>query len=333
MHIYFIHSIIVFLSIAILLLLGNRIEPIYRNLFQFLYDRITNRGLKYGLHWDEEGYPLYNYGRRNNRFIGYQYNPIVLCWLADKLYNGTDTTEDNRIKIKQYADLAAKKHLRNGVFTAEMNFCWPSYGIENKWSSGLVYGRLIQLFVRAFNVSNNEEYLDYAESVLDNFCKSIDEGGVRILLSEDEWWYEEYASTEIEPPMVLNGMISTVLCISEIHEKRKSRTSAILIEKGILAIANNIRKFDRDGYSYYDLQKHICSPYYHDFHIELLNRIIEKFPENIFKEMREKWSKGSNANYLIRSVKHPTKRSVSLIIFSFFSLIFIMELVFILFRI
>lgn len=328
MNILISHIMIFISSIVIILFAGSKMESLFDSLLQFLYDRMTNRGLKYGIKYDKEGYPLYNYGRRNNEFIGYQYNPIVMCWLADRIYRHDKTTQDNRKIIMKYADMAAKRHIEDGVFTAVLKFCWPPYHIKEQWSSGLVYGRLIQLFVRAFDISNEKRFLDYAETVLINFRKDINEGGVRIQLSDDEWWYEEYASAEISSPMVLNGMISTVLCINELHEKRSNAAARELIDKGVRAIENNIEKFDRDGYSYYDLQHHICSPYYHNFHIELLGRLIEKFPKNIFEKMLIKWSLGNQKNFLIKSLRHPTKRSVSVLALSFISLIVLMEMVY-----
>ncbi len=332
-NIYIEQIIVICSGIALIFIFGNRFEKIFHRIFQFLYDRITTRGLAYGLIVDDQGYPLYNYGRRNNVNIGYQYNPIVLCWLADKLYDEKKCSNDNIKKILNYADMAAGRHIKNSHFSAELHFVWPPYRIKGIWRSALVYGRLMQLFVRAYKLSNNVVYIKYAETVMHAFNREIKDGGVRIIIDENNWWYEEYASEDIEPPYILNGMISAVLCINEFYEISNNENAKKLVEKGINAIKSNINEFDREGFSYYDRIGNICSPYYHNFHIELLKRLMEKFPHKEFIEMRKKWIKKNEMNFIIKSIKYPTKRSVAVLLFSMFLSISLCELIYILLKI
>lgn len=79
------------------------------------------------------------------------------------------------------------------------------------------------------------------------FYEDIEKMGCRVIINSDEWWYEEYASPEIEPPFVLNGMISAVLCINEYFEISRDETANVLVEKGIKALIARLSGYDKNG--------------------------------------------------------------------------------------
>lgn len=311
--------ILLLIVFIMLFLFGNRTEKIMRRALQFLFCSITRTGLNKGIKFNENGFPMYNYSSRKGIFIGYQYNPIVFCWLADKLYSGKNTNEDNKSKIFEYAEKVVRKHVVGNRGVVLMNFPCPLYNIKGSWTSGLVTGRIMELLVRAYKLSGNKLFLDSAGKFLHIFYEDIEDMGCRIIINNDEWWYEEYASSEIDPPFVLNGMISAVLCINEYFEISRDHRASILVEKGINALTARLSDYDKNSYSYYDCTGKIASPFYHEYHVELLSRLMRKLPREIFEKYRNKWAEGNSKTFVIRSIKNLSKRSIGVFLLSFIS--------------
>ncbi|MDY6786870.1 MAG: D-glucuronyl C5-epimerase family protein [candidate division WOR-3 bacterium] len=282
-----------------------------------MFCSITQSGLEKGVKYDENGFPLYNYSSRNGIFIGYQYNPIIFCWLADKIYEEEDTTDENKQKIYEYADKLAKRHLSDEYPDIWNKFPWPPYGLMNGWTCGLTAGRMLQLFVRAYKLSQDNRYLNYAAKMIPFFYTDIKDKGCRVVINDDEWWYEEYASPDIEPPFILNGMISTVLCIDEYYKITGDDKAGELVRKGKNALIAKLPIYDKDGYSYYDSQGTIASPYYHYYHIELFRRLQSQIPDDKFEYYKHRWADYMKQNYVKRTLSNPSKRSIAALILSF----------------
>ncbi len=298
----------------LLFILGNKTEKISKKIVDFIYYRLTKRGLEHGIKFTNDGTPLYHYGRRDNVNIGYKYNPNIYAWLADKEYKWykKGNKKDSKEKILKYADAVIERHIEsNENAIIDLDFAWPPYNITHTWHSALVNGRLLQLLMRAYELSNEDKYLNACNEIIDTFFIDIDKNGVRLVLNENEWWYEEYATNEIEPPLVLNGMISATRCIYDYYKLTNNEKAEELFKKGMNAIKNSLHLYDRNGYSYYDRTGRICSPYYHDFHINLMDYLRNEFKDEIFEEYYKKWNNNLKWNFFIRSLKNPTKRSIA----------------------
>ncbi len=323
------------IGIALLFVFGNKTEKISKIIVEFLYYRLTKRGLEHGIKFADDGTPLYHYGRRDNVNIGYRYNPIVYAWLADKEYKifKKNSNKNSREKILKYADAVIEKHINNkGNAIIEVDFPWPPYKITQTWRSALYNGRLLQLLMRAYELSNEDKYLNICKVIIDTFFIDINNNGVRVVLSENEWWYEEYATNEIKPPFILNGMISATRCIYDYFKLTNSEKAEELYKKGMNAIKSNLHFYDRNGYSYYDKIGNISSPYYHDFHINLLDYLRNEFKDEIFEEYYKKWSSNLKWNFFIRSLKNPTNRSMAALFINYLIYLFPLELIIIILK-
>ena len=112
-------------------------------------------------------------------------------------------------------------------------------------------------------------------------------------------------------------MISTVLCIDEYYKITGDDKAGELVRKGKNALIAKLPIYDKDGYSYYDSQGTIASPYYHYYHIELFRRLQSQIPDDKFEYYKHRWADYMKQNYVKRTLSNPSKRSIAALILSF----------------
>ena len=89
----------------------------------------------------------------------------------------------------------------------------PEYNITQGWKSAFTQSRAISILLRAWQLTSDERYLQFAVSSLLPFTKDIREGGVTANLYEKHPFYEEYVAAE--PTMVLDGHIFALFGLHE----------------------------------------------------------------------------------------------------------------------
>ena len=89
----------------------------------------------------------------------------------------------------------------------------PEYRITQGWKSAFTQSRAISILLRAWQLTSDERYLQFAVTSLLPFTKDIREGGVTANLYEKHPFYEEYAAAE--PTMVLDGHIFALFGLHE----------------------------------------------------------------------------------------------------------------------
>ena len=93
------------------------------------------------------------------------------------------------------------RQVRRIVFDIPEN----TYGIANGWVSGLAQGMAGQVLLAAHLETGDEKYLRAARELRNLFFVPVTSGGVRVEISPQQVWYEEYAKPGTRPPLVLNG--------------------------------------------------------------------------------------------------------------------------------
>jgi heparosan-N-sulfate-glucuronate 5-epimerase len=58
----------------------------------------------------------------------------------------------------------------------------------------MAHGLAIRAFIFAYQLIEDEKYLNAAKSLLNSFFVEVVDGGVTHKDSDSSWWYEEYAS-------------------------------------------------------------------------------------------------------------------------------------------
>ena len=130
------------------------------------------------------------------------------------------------------------------------------------------------------------------------------------------FWYEEYADDSVPQSRVLNGMIIVLQALLDFHKVTNDRLSLFLFTKGVSALKSTLHSYDINGHSNYDAVNKPAKPWYHNFHIELMDFLYSETHDPIFNEYRQKWMQYKEPSYLASLVQKPTRIGV----FAVFSL-------------
>ena len=243
---------------------------------------------KQKLVFDEGGIPYYNYSYFGDLYIGLQRYPITIEHEALRLYdeyqrsigpknesakqyfiNNADWLVDNPTIKQQNASFPYAIY--------EHTFTWPPYKLEPPWQSGMAQGRALIVMVKAHELTGEQKYLESAKMLLNSFFVEIGDGGVTSKSKDNGWWYEEYASTDtsaVKDSRVLNGMMFALLGINEYYNYTHDPDARVVFDQGILALKNDLPKYDKNGVSLYDALGTASGEEYHNLHITQLKQTL-----------------------------------------------------------
>lgn len=155
---------------------------------------------------------------------------------------------------------------------------WPLLGITNVPTlySAMTQGEGISLLVRAFCATGEKIYLDAAVAALKPFEKNVQEGGVVSRVSEgvvlEESPFAEYRA-------ILNGWIFAAMGLHDLLLVGEKIWIRNLLRDTITTLVNMLPLYDAGYWSFYDLSRHLASPFYHRLHIAQLEVLALAFPE------------------------------------------------------
>lgn len=154
--------------------------------------------------------------------------------------------------------------------------------------SAMAQGEGASLLYRAYITFNEKKYYDSAEKAIDFMLKPINEGGTAKIESHNLFLYE-YTNQ----PLVLNGWIFAAFGLFDAyllnHVKYKETW-----KNTIHSLIKYLPKFDNGYWSFYDMDKKLTSPFYHNLHIAQLQALYEITGEIEFKKYALKWTTYSN---------------------------------------
>jgi len=249
--------------------------------------------------FDKNGVPHYNYSYTGHHSIGLQGSPHAVSQHALKLYNEFTETANESAKtlffnnVDWLVNTEMLKH--NGSFSVyEYSFPWKigNNTVEAPWRNAMVGGEALNPLVKAFQLSGNKTYLDTAKKILNSFYIDVKDGGVTYKTPNSGWWYEEYASNNsTKEYRVLNGMIHALLGINEYFKMTSDSSAKFLFDQGILALKNDLPKYDNNGTSYYDRLGWPANSFYESLHAIQLKQLYDMTHELIFKTFYDRWNK------------------------------------------
>lgn len=253
---------------------------------------------------DDDGIPYVKYGYKNGINLGSQRNPVTISQKAMNYYDEYQRKGTNSSRTCLYN--CANWIVENSVIyddyaILEYNFTWPLYNLEKPWRSGMAQGQAIQALIKANEIFGEKKFLDSAKLLLNSFFIEVKDGGVTYK-SKEGWWYEEYASNNCKVSKVLNGMIFTILGIYDYYQYTNDSDAKILFDKGVLALKNELPKFDYKGFSYYDVLGNLAHEY-HAIHIDLLKKLYDLTKEDVFKYYHDGWKKTDYYKHVALTIK------------------------------
>lgn len=242
--------------------------------------------------FDNHSIPIVDYGYIDNLYIGLQRNPITVAQTVLRYYQAFKKTgNENALHVlinnSNWLAENAVKHGNYSIF--EYKFPYPIYGMKPIWRSGMAQGQGVQALTKAFQITGENKYLEVAKNLLNSFFVEVKNGGVTYKSPKQGWWYEEYAGINANQSRVLNGMIYTVLGIYDYYNLTHDSEAKFLFDQGVLALKNNLRYYDNNGHSYYDMLGKVATRLYHLTHINLLQKLYNVAKDPTFKFYLDRW--------------------------------------------
>ena len=236
---------------------------------------------------DDSGVPVQHYS-----FAGPQRNPLFVAGQALshlRRYERTGDEKDRQIAFNCVNWLVENAVQRGSYAIYEHAFAVPLYGLPPGWRSALSQGFALLAILRAYEMTGEDRYLVLSKRVLNAFSVEIADGGITDKTESRGWWYEEYASERVEPPRVLNGMISALFALQEYYESTGDERAKYLFDQGVLALVDALPGYDKGGYSYYDREGHLSGGEYHKMHISQLDSLYKLTGVEVFRAYSQRW--------------------------------------------
>lgn len=174
------------------------------------------------------------------------------------------------------------------------------YDLNPGWSSALTQGQALSLWLRLKAFGDMFEDLDHIGlQLLNGMLNDVEEGGgLHRDPRTNELWLEEYPS--VPASHVLNGYIFALFGLLEFNKHNdldKLDDVAAKEENLIETLSVNINRYDKYGWSCYDLAKRNFAPtHYHMIHIYTLGYLSIMLDNQRLSTVANKWRSGIKLN-------------------------------------
>lgn len=244
------------------------------------------------IYLDENGIAFYDYKSFKGEYIGKQRNPVIIYRVANEFYNdflenGNETSKKFFMNAVNWLNENTIKHENYSIF--ELSYKHVNYQLPIGWHDAMGQGRIINLMLKAHNLTNDQKYLNEAKLLSNAYFIDISDGGLTYKTKNNGWWYEHFAHKEGLHPRVLNGMMFTLLDLYSLYEYTNDTDVKFLFDQGIIALKNDLPIYDFFGYTYYDSLKGSTNYNYQKIHVEQTKLLYEITGEKIFLEYHNKW--------------------------------------------
>ncbi len=254
---------------------------------------------------DNRGIIMLNY--KGN--LGLQYNPNAIAQLAlgyyDKILSGKDCSKEFLTQAAYF--LNHGRLVKDDVLLWEykFNFQMRNY-LKAPWRSALAQGQGISVCLRAYELSQDERYLNAAKKAFKSFKYLSKEypGGV-LDNSGGYTWLEEYIV--IPPNHILNGFIWAMWGVRDYAVFFDDKDAWNLWDTCVKTLSENLCNYDLGFWTSYDFisdhsKKHPVMPvseYYQRLHVIQMDGCYQLTDLDEFKKYRDAW-KGYLDNYFYR---------------------------------
>ena len=163
------------------------------------------------------------------------------------------------------------------------------YNFRIPWVHGMAQALGASTLLRAYFITEEDEYREAVEGIVNSFKHTIQEGGVRIE-EKGYVWFEEYAV--IPPVHILNGFMFILVSLNEIGEYLNLSAAGELFNEGLRTLMENLPKYDTGYWSLYDLlHGYPAMENYHRLHIRQLKVLYGITGKEIFQEYARRWER------------------------------------------
>ncbi len=250
----------------------------------------------YGDH-DANGLPMVGYGEQA------QYYPINIAQYGLLLHAKYRLHKDERylIALRHCVDKLCELGRHEGTtFVWRHDSVSERHNLSSGWASAMAQGECISLFLRWFQISNDERYLKLSNDAYEFMKIDVKEGGVRNHDIMNNMWLEEYPSPD-GPSCVLNGFIYALFGLYDLYRVTHREDVKADIALCLDTLNQTLHKFDVGYWSLYDLYTYELVRYYYQLnvHVPQLAALYRLTGNTLFSEYAEKWRKTvTPLNYL-----------------------------------
>lgn len=294
-----------FAAVASTLYLSNKIGKSIENYEARIYQNISGKKPQY-VKYDKSGLPSVVYE-------GNAGEHVTVVMTAQEAFKYYKNIKDPASRSKFFTCIdwlkSNSSNLNDSSIIYYVDFDWPSYKMKKPWRSAMSQGRAMQAFLKAFELTKDSTYLDYAKRSMNTLYTNVVDGGVTYK-DTTGLWYEEYADDSVAQSRVLNGMIVVLQALSDFHKVTDDESSLFLFTEGEKAVKNTLYLYDNNGHSNYDVLGKPAKPWYHNFHIELLDFLYNTTHDPVYNEYKQKWMQYKEPNYLAALLQRPTRIGV-----------------------
>lgn len=255
--------------------------------------------------FDDNGVPLIKIDGN------YEYSPVNICQygfiLHARWYEKNDKkTLENLLACIQQLE---KIKVENNQYAIWYNpFDDKKYAIKAPWPSAMAQGEVISLYLRVYQITQDESLLATAKKAYKFMNIPVEEGGVKRIDTHGNLWYEEYPS--VPPSYVLNGFIYALFGLYDLYRITKNDLIKNDIDACLETLRNNLKKFDAGYWSYYDLRKKELVRYYYqkNVHVPQMKVLYSLTNDKVFEKYYQKWLKDLTLmNYLFVQLMYRVK--------------------------
>lgn len=288
-------------SLFITFLLVNPLGYLIEKSETQVYRKIIGKQ-KQHIDFDSAGIPIVEYEGN----LGKQYNIVTVAEYAIDLSKQSDASKGNQFFNCVNWLIHNSTFFNDSSIIFLNHYYWPGYKMSPPWRSAMNQGRAMQAFINAYEKTGDTSYLVYSKKSMNTLYTPVKDGGVTYMDSTG-YWYEEYSDDNVPQSRVLNGMIVVLQALSDFHKVTDDSNALFLFNKGVEAVKNSIRFYDNNGQSNYDILGKPANPWYHKFHIKLLDFLYSETHDPIFNEYKQKWLLYKEPSYLAALIQKPTR--------------------------
>lgn len=255
---------------------------------------------------DDKGIPLIDYDRAfksrwifggKRRRYGVHYTPVTIAQYALGLYGQLLNGKSDESKD---CFLIQADWLRDNLVSMPDGFgLWlhwfaqPSYSLEPPWVSAMAQGQGISALLRAFDLTDDNSYLEAAQLAFQAFRHDVADGGVSFQDANGCLWFEEYPSRPASH--VLNGFIFALWGIFDFWRVTADESIRAFWQQGVDTLKVNLPRYERgNDWSRYDLIREEKASYdYHLTHVMQLEVLAQLTGEPLISGKAERWRRGA----------------------------------------
>jgi heparosan-N-sulfate-glucuronate 5-epimerase len=137
--------------------------------------------------------------------------------------------------------------------------------------SAMPQGEALSALVRAYNFTNEIQYLNAAAKAYQLMITTVEKGGTAYY-QDNDLYLEECPA--ISRNTILNGWIFALFGIYDLFLATGKEAYGNVFEQSLNILIKALHMYDSGFWSYYDEQKSLSSPFYHDLHISQLEALF-----------------------------------------------------------